>query len=187
MQAIDDTLLRAMIGWGEALPMLWTAARALTELGGSTWLIPLTLAVAAWLAVRGDRRRASALLIVAFGGRLLVEASKWAFDRARPDLIEHPVVVHSLSFPSGHAGNSTIVYLALALIVAPLFTRLRWPLASAAALATLIGLTRPILGVHWPTDVLAGWALGVAWTLTAVLSLRGWMSGRPISRPPLTR
>ncbi len=186
MQAIDNALLREMIGWGEASPLLWTFARGLTELGGSAWLVPLTLAVAAWLASRGHRRHAAALLLVTFGGRAVVELMKWSLARPRPDFIDHPVVVHSLSFPSGHAGNSMIVYLTLALIAGPLLTRSRWPVAAAAVLAIAIGLTRPILGVHWPTDVLAGWALGVAWTLSAVWLLSGWMKGRPVSRPPRT-
>ncbi|CAA9517744.1 MAG: hypothetical protein AVDCRST_MAG91-2006 [uncultured Sphingomonadaceae bacterium] len=184
MQAIDNALLREMIGWGEALPPLWTFARGLTELGGSRWLVPLTLAVAAWLTSRGHRRHAAALLLVTFGGRAVVEIMKWALARTRPDFIDHPVVVHSLSFPSGHAGNSMIAYLALALIAGPLLTRGRLPAAAAVLLAVAIGLTRPILGVHWPTDVLAGWTLGVAWTLSAVWALSGWMEGRPVSRPP---
>ena len=124
------------------------------------------------------------MLLVAFGGRAIVEFMKWLLARPRPDFIDHPVVVHSLSFPSGHAGNSMIVYLALALIAGPVLTRRLWPVAAAAIFAVAIGLTRPILGVHWPTDVLAGWMLGVAWTLSTVWLLDKWMRGRPVSRPP---
>ena len=184
MQAIDDFLLRTMIDWGEASPLLWTGARWLTELGGSAWLVPLTFVVAALLALRGHKQHGLALLLVTFGGRSFVEVLKWLLDRPRPDVIDHPVVVHSLSFPSGHAANSMIVYLALALIVAPLLRRRRsGAVAVAAILAVSIGLTRPILGVHWPTDVLAGWAVGIAWTPTMVRLLEQLM-GRPVVRPP---
>ena len=184
MQAIDDRLLAAMIGLGQASRPLWLLVRGLTELGGSSWLVPLTLVVAGWLLWRRQGRRAATLLAVTLGGRGLVELLKWSLGRARPATIDYPVIVHSLSFPSGHAANSMIVYLALALIAAPLLTRARWPLRAAVALSLAIGMTRPILGVHWPSDVLAGWALGVAWTLGAVWLLGRWMEGRPGSRPP---
>ena len=185
MQAIDNALLRALVRIGQDRPELLPLVRGVTELGGSAWLVPLTLAVAALVFLRGHRRHAAALLLVTSGGRLLVELLKWWTGRARPDLVDYQVTVHSLSFPSGHAANSLIVYLALALIVAPMFGPARWAVVIAVVAAVLIGLTRPILGVHWPSDVLAGWALALAWTLAATWSLAKWTRrGDPRTAPP---
>jgi undecaprenyl-diphosphatase len=73
--------------------------------------------------------------------------------------------VHYQSFPSGHAANSMIVYLALALLAFDDPRHRRWAVAGALLLSFLIGLSRPMLGVHWPSDVVAGWAFGLLWTL----------------------
>lgn len=144
-------------------------------------LWPISIVVAATLTLKGHKRRAAALLLVTVGGRLIVELLKWATDRPRPQLFDYPMIVHSQSFPSGHASNSMIVYLAAALIAAPLLTRGRWPATAAIVLAIAIGFTRPMLGVHWPSDVLAGWALGLAWTLSTVWLLTRWMEERPVA------
>ena len=184
MQAIDNALLRLAVGMGQDYPLLRTAARGVTELGGWRWLIPLTAAIAAWLFYRHQGRRAVSLLIVTLAGRQLVEWLKLLMDRARPALFDHAVDLHSLSFPSGHAANSMIVYLGVALIVGPVLTHRTWPVAAALIMAGLIGATRPLLAVHWPTDVVAGWALGLAWTLSSVWLLTRWIEGQPVTRLP---
>jgi len=184
LQAIDEALLGSLFGFGEAFAFWRVAARELTAFGGSAILVPLSLAVAAGLALGGHRRRAAGLLLITLVGRLLVEGVKLALARPRPALFDHQVAVTSLSFPSGHAANATIVYLTLALVVAPLLTSRRWPVPAALALAAFIGLTRPVLGVHWPSDVLGGWTMGLAWTLAAVRLLGPWMEGRSFNGPP---
>lgn len=186
MQAIDNALLTIATGARDAYPLLRTASLWLSELGSGVVLIALTAIVAAWLIFRGHRRAAAGLVGVTLSGRGGVELLKSATDRARPTDIDPQVVTYSLSFPSGHAANAMIVYLSLALIAAPIFTRSKWPPRAAWALAIVIGLTRPILGAHWPTDVLAGWALGLAWTLGGVWLLRAWIAGQPVGRPPHT-
>ena len=182
MQAIDDAVLLWLARLGQTIPGLETIARAVTELGGYRFLVPLSVVAAVWLYFGDHARRAVALLLVIFGGRLVVEIAKKIIDRPRPEFLAHQVEVHSLSFPSGHAGNSMIVFLTVALIIGPLITRRRWPLVCALVCTLLIGLTRPILAVHWLTDVLAGWSLGVAWTLSVVWLLDGWMKGQPVKR-----
>ena len=98
------------------------------------------------------------------GGRLMVELLKQSVGRLRPDLEMHAVTVQSLSFPSGHAANSMIAFVAIALFCAPARRRgSALTLAIAASLA--VGATRPLLGVHWPSDVLAGWIFGLAWAI----------------------
>jgi undecaprenyl-diphosphatase len=135
-----------------------------THLGGSFVLVPLALIVAGWLWLSGARRDALLLLATTMSGRAMVEFLKLLIDRPRPSLDPYPVYVSSQSFPSGHAGNSMVTYLALALFALPE----RWRpqgLAAALALALAIGTTRPVLGVHWPTDVIGGWAFGILWVL----------------------
>ena len=89
-------------------------------------------------------------------------------DRSRPAFDLHPVATHSSSFPSGHAGNSMAVFLAIALIAVPRAHR-RAAVIAALVATFLIGLTRPLLGVHWPSDVVAGWAVGAAIALAAAM------------------
>lgn len=184
MQAIDNALLGWLLQPAQASPTIVTTLRALTELGSWWATLSITALAAVFLVLRGRHRRSAALVLVVLTGRLSVELLKLWIDRPRPALVDYDVVVHSLSFPSGHAGNSTITYLSLALIMGPVVGKSRAPLAVAALLAFVIGLTRPMLGVHWPTDVLAGWAWGIAWTLSAMWLLNSWMTGRPFKRPP---
>ena len=146
-------------------PELARAARFLTELGGHFVLVPLALAGAAWLAFR--RRFGDALLLAAvtFGGRALVELQKAQAERIRPAGQEHLVDVQSLSFPSAHAADATLVYLSLALLLTQTWPRRALALWAATWLAIIIGASRVVLGVHWPSDVVAGWAFGLFWTL----------------------
>lgn len=168
--ALDGRILLALRQPGNlAVPIgphwLLPAMRDISALGGVTVMTMLTLAVAGWLLV--IRRRGVALrLVAAIGsGALLNTLLKFAFDRSRPDVVPHLVDIHSLSFPSGHAAMSAIVYPTLAVLVArqqrgP--ARL-YPIALAAVLMALIGFSRLYLGVHWPSDVLGGWTAGLGW------------------------
>ena len=147
-------------------PALVTLARALTFFGEPTLLIVAGFAVAAWLWWRGRARLAGALLLVILLGRGLSEVQKYWIARARPDLEPHLVVVKTSSFPSGHATSSMIFYLTLALV---LTAGTRWRRVAAAVsailLSLLIGISRVMLGVHWPSDVIGGWAFGMLWVL----------------------
>ena len=151
------------------------AARALSSLPTTFGLIlnivggvaaTIGLMVIAALVLWRRHRSGDALRFVAFvlGGRVIVEATKLFVHRARPALDPHPVTTHSLSFPSAHAANSMIVFCALALIFASRSTRRFWILAAITA-SLIIGASRSLLGVHWPSDVVAGWAIGGAWLL----------------------
>lgn len=155
---------------------LEVAARDITSLGGITVLSLVALAVAGYLLT--DRRYASALLVVVSvgGGMLLNMGLKAGFDRPRPDIVVHAVEVHTLSFPSAHAMLSAVTYLTLGALLAQ--TRLNrrqsvYVLAIAVLLTLLIGVSRVYLGVHWPTDVLAGWCVGSAWAMGCWLVI-GW-------------
>ena len=168
--------------------------RIFTQLGGVVVLALVTLVAVAMLA-RRRRFEAAALVIACFAGMELLNASlKAAFHRPRPHFA-HPLVTlpHSYSFPSGHASVSVAVYGALALILASA-VRSTWARtaigASALSLAALIGASRVVLDVHYLSDVLAGFSVGVAWLsacVLAVLALRSGLRLRHAGRRGLVR
>lgn len=163
----DVAAIGAAGPWREAHPQATVAIIAYTYLGSAYALLPLSGAAALWLWLKNRRAQAAALVAAVLATRGAVEVMKVLVDRARPSFETHPVLVHSQSFPSGHAANSMATFLALALFLAP--ERWRAAAVSAAVVASLaMGATRPLLGVHWPSDVVAGWLLGagivvVAW------------------------
>jgi len=151
------------------------AVRDVTALGGTTLVLVVT--VVSVLAFVFHKKRTHALVM---GGAVLAawassQATKAFFSRPRPDLVPHDVYVYSGSFPSGHSTMSTAAFLTLAMLVASLEVKRRSK-ALAYVLAALVivgvGFSRVYLGVHWPSDVLAGWCLGSAWALVGWLALR---------------
>jgi undecaprenyl-diphosphatase len=137
-----------------------------TALGGGPVLTLVSLLAAGYLVARREVALAAFLTSAVAAGGALNTYLKAVFVRDRPDVVPHLVEVSSASFPSGHAMNSAMVYLTLAalLISAERSRRVRAFLMAAAVLLTLlVGFSRMYLGVHWPSDVLAGWAVGAAW------------------------
>jgi undecaprenyl-diphosphatase len=159
---VDPEVLAAF-----ALPGLVPAARFLTHLGDGWTALTAAIAAAGWLVLRDHRRRAILVLVILASERLLVEAMKTGFDRARPDVAGRQVAVHNLAFPSGHSANAMAVGLAIALLATSPSLR-RPAVALALAIAFVTGLCRLVLQVHWPSDVVGGWAFGAAWTLLLV-------------------
>jgi undecaprenyl-diphosphatase len=172
-EGVDRRILVAL--YAGHRPAIALVAHVLTELGGGWVLTALTVAGAALLFRRGHRRRALVLAAGTALGRLLVELQKVEIGRLRPDANPHLVVVRTLSFPSAHSASSMLVYLSLALLLVdePGAQR-RWA-AGALLLSLLIGLSRVLLGVHWPSDVVGGWAFGLLWTMVVL-----WLSRRPL-------
>jgi undecaprenyl-diphosphatase len=141
--------------------------KRLTELGG--WIALGLVGIAAVVALAFKRRRRAALLLVIlFGGRMLVELQKLLFGSPRPPEDGHMVLAESLGFPSGHAANSMITYVAVAALVPVVQSRRVIALLLGFTLAVAIGLTRLFLGVHWPSDVFGGWAFGLLWIMLCV-------------------
>ena len=142
-------------------------ARLFTFLGEPTVLVGAGFLLAAWLWYRSRGRFAAGLLLVILIGRGLAEAQKYWIARARPAFEPHLVIVKTSSFPSGHATSSMIFYLTVALALAPPQWR-RAAAACAITLSLLIGLSRVMLGVHWPSDVIGGWSFGLLWVLVTL-------------------
>jgi undecaprenyl-diphosphatase len=183
--AFDRTILLALREPGDfanSKGPLWLqhAARDVTSLGGGTVLAIITAAALGFLLL--TRRIAPAILIAASGcgGAVLSMLLKSAFDRARPEIVPHLVDVYSASFPSGHAMLATTTYLTLGTLLAEVQPRRRvklYLLSWAVLLSLAIGVSRVYLGVHWPTDVLAGWCVGSAWALLCGL-VALWVQSR---------
>ena len=163
-------------------PDVAAVASWVTELGGGRVLLCATGFGLGFLLVRRDWRGAIQLTGITLTGRLLVEVQKdWA-ARLRPDAMGHLVPVDSLAFPSGHAANATLVWLCLALLLPRSARGRAFAVWAAVWLALAVGLSRVMLGVHWPSDVIGGWAFGLFWTLLLLL-----LSGHDFSQgtPPL--
>jgi undecaprenyl-diphosphatase len=149
----------------------------ITSLGSTTVLTLITLCVMVYLLI--DKKRAAALFVffAVGGGTLLMNLLKLGFQRPRPDLVPHLAQVYDYSFPSGHTTMATITYLTLGALLARVEKQTRikvFVMGVAVVLALLVGFSRVYLGVHWPTDVMAGWSLGAAWAMLCWLAAR-WL------------
>lgn len=160
--------------------------RDLTALGGTTVLTLLTLFVTGFLLMSGKKRSALFVAASVALGTVLATALKIAFDRPRPDLVPHGMEVYTQSFPSSHAMMSALVYLTLGALLARTQAKVRvrvYLIVVAIFLTIVIGVSRLYLGVHWPTDVLAGWSLGSCWALLSWLVAR-WLQRKGPVEPP---
>jgi undecaprenyl-diphosphatase len=168
-------VLRAPGDPGDPLGPAWVEEmfRDFTALGGIGVLGLLTLVSIGYLWLQGLRRIAWFLLLAILGGLLLSLALKAGFHRPRPELVSHGSMIYTSSFPSGHSMLAAVVYLTGGALLAVVHTarRVRVYLIGCAVLATLlVGVSRVYLGVHWPSDVLAGWAAGAAWAAACWLA-----------------
>jgi undecaprenyl-diphosphatase len=154
--------------------------RDLTSLGGRSVLLLVTASVVLYLWLVRTFHAMWLVLGAAVGGQLLTALLKAAFARPRPDVVPHLAPVNFSSFPSGHSMSAAVVYLTLGLLLARLTdrTRLRIYFLTLATFVTfLVGISRVYLGVHYPTDVLAGWAAGAVWAASCWL-LAGYLQRR---------
>lgn len=182
---IDERILLALRTPGDPADPIGSRAFELavmdiTALGGFAVLTLLVLLACGYLAVQKKWGDAALLLVATIGGTLISETLKAGFARARPDLVAHVVETTSMSFPSGHAMLSAVTYLTLGVLLARTQESARvrnYILGAAIFLTLLIGVSRLYLGVHWPTDVLAGWCLGAAWALLCLWAAT-WLARR---------
>lgn len=171
-RSFDVQLLHAAQSLRAGHPAVVEVLRDLSSLGSTTVLTLFTLTAVAYLISVRSRASAALLATSVIAGALAVGALKVAFARLRPDAAFADMVVAGMSFPSGHAGMSAIVYLTLGSLIASTRSRVSERgvvLVTAALMALLVGLSRIALGVHWATDVLGGWAFGAGWALAWLL------------------
>jgi undecaprenyl-diphosphatase len=167
-------------------PWLQEAARDISALGSMIVLGILLLAVVGYLLL--TRRRAAAWLMLGAvsSGVALNDLLNLSFARPRPDLVAPAVRVFTASFPSGHATQSAITYLTLGALLARTHSEIPvriYFMTLAGLLTVLVGLSRIYLGVHYPTDVLAGWCIGTVWAMGCWVLMTG-LQGRGQVEPP---
>ena len=155
---VDVAIMSRMAELRASAPGPTALAALATKLGGAAFLLPAAALAALLLLLRRQPALASILTLTVLGERVLVHGLKDLLGRSRPTGGE--LTVDSLAFPSAHAANSMTVYLAIAIFAVPEAQR-RPAMIAAALLSLLVGLTRVFLGVHWTSDVVGGWALGL--------------------------
>lgn len=169
----------------------WLAdvGRDLTALGGVTFLSLLTMSVVGFFWLRKMYAAGTLVLAITISASLVNVALKDYYHRPRPELVPHLTGVYTSSFPSGHAMLSTVVFLTLGTLLGRYTAELRlraYFLGIALTLCLLVGVSRVYMGVHYPTDVLAGWVAGLVWGLicwlvTKELQRRGIIEWRTIA------
>ena len=184
-QMIDERILLALRNPQDPTdplgpPWVEEMGRDLTALGGLAILTLLTGGVAGYLVLSHKYALATLVVVAVMGGSLLSLLLKAEFERPRPDLVPHGMYVYNASFPSGHSMGAAATYLTLGALLARVQSRRRlkiYFMLVAMLLTFLVGLSRIYLGVHWPTDVLAGWTAGALWALICWL-VTWWLQAR---------
>jgi undecaprenyl-diphosphatase len=167
-------------------PWLPEAMRDISALGSTLVLGLILLAVVGYLLLARKRAAAWLMLGSVVSGVVLNNLLKFGFARPRPDLVTPAVRVFTASFPSGHATMSAITYLTLGALLARTHSELRMRIffmTLAGLLTVLVGVSRVYLGVHYPTDVLAGWCIGTAWAMGCWV-LMTWLQRKGKVEPP---
>ncbi len=162
--------------------------RDITALGGNAILIFLTLSIAGFLILLKQKWVALFLVCALVSGILMSSGLKLFFDRPRPDLVPHGSYVYTRSFPSGHSALAAVTYLTLGALLARVQTSRRlkaYILLLALFITVAVGISRVYLGVHWPTDVIAGWTLGATWAALCWIIFRWFQREKQIDQPVL--
>jgi len=163
LASFDNALFSAISELGNVSGWKEDALRDVTALGSNTALVFVTISVAGALAMAGEKKKALTFVIAVAVGIAITFLLKAGIDRPRPPLTMQDVGVYTQSFPSAHATLSTLVYFYIAYLLTH-FTQINavrvWIYLAATFLVFCIGLSRILLGVHWPSDIIAGWFAG---------------------------
>jgi len=198
MGEVDELDRRILLGLRNAAdpaltlgpPWIGEMVRDFTAFGGFTAVTLLTLASAGGLWLAKKRRTALTALLAVAGGIAINYFLKELFHRARPDLVPHGSYVTSSSFPSGHSLVSAVTFLTLGAVLANVQPRPAlkiYVFSLALALTGMVGFSRVYLGVHWPSDVLAGWCAGLVWSalvwwITRRFQRKGTIEPEPVQK-----
>lgn len=179
---LEIRIMRAMRVGGEPLggDLAAAAMRDITALGGAVLIAPLTGLILGYLWMCRRYRVAVLIAVATLGGQALNALLKHMFARERPDATLHLVEVNSPSFPSGHSMAASIFYLTIGALLARAAQRRRekiYLMSCAVLLTVAVGFSRVYLGVHYPTDVLAGWCAGGAWAIICWFAM-DWLARR---------
>jgi undecaprenyl-diphosphatase len=182
--SFDEAILRAMRdpqNLSDPIGPRWVedAFRDITALGGITVLLLLIAGTSGFLWLEGKRRTTVLIVLATLGGLAISQLLKGVFDRPRPELVPHLEITYTSSFPSGHAMVSATVYLTLGVLLTRVVHARRvkfYVMLLAVLLTGLVGASRVYLGVHYPTDVLAGWTAGLVWATLF------WLASRRLAR-----
>lgn len=191
-QLADEVLEREAFAFDEAIllwinqfatPTLDRVMLSVTKLGDPTTVMPITVAGFCVMWLRRYYLEAKMFAINCLGGAILSTGLKLAFSKVRPQLWAQLVQETSYSFPSGHALGSVVLYGFLAYLLAQHYRQQRQVIyALATVLIGSIGLSRLYLGVHWPTDVIAGYGIGFLWITVGIALLR-FQQRRTVNKP----
>lgn len=171
---LDDAVLLALRARGDVSDPIGPAwleetARDLTALGSTSVVLIIVGVSAGYLFLAARRHAALLVLVSVLGGMLLNHALKFGFARPRPEIVSPLAQVFSASFPSGHAAAAAAAYLTLGALLARTAASTRQTklffVGVAVLLTFVVGVTRVYLGLHYPTDVAAGWCIGAAWAM----------------------
>ncbi len=169
--AFDTTLLLWLHQFSN--PMLDRIMLIITQLGNPSIVVLVAVVSLALLWLQGYKQEAKVFAIACLGGIILNTGMKLAFSKARPELWHRLITEKSFSFPSGHALGSVVLYGFLAYLLAVGYPKLAWIIYILAVVAIIaIGLSRLYLGVHWPTDIIAGYGIGFLWLRMCILMLQ---------------
>lgn len=184
-QAVADGLNRIV----SPSPATVEALLWLTALGDTLTAVCVFVLTTAWLLVRSERRLAAFVATTGLGLAVLVPVTKLLVGRPRPEVaVSVAELPGSASFPSGHAMISLVTWTTVALVLLPSVRRRArpWLLVAALAVALVVGATRVALGVHFVSDVVAGWALGAAWLVVITTAFRAWQRDERVAPSPLS-
>lgn len=178
---VDEAIVMALRHGDSANPWgpRWfeEMVRDFTALGSAGVLVFLTATAIGYLLLDRKLRAALVVLVSVAGGLILSTLMKLGFDRPRPELMPPDMYVYSASFPSGHSMMAAVTYLTLGALLVSVERPMRhriYVVLLALFLTLVVGASRVYLGVHWPSDVVAGWAIGAAWALLCWAVMR-WL------------
>jgi len=182
VQRFDETVVRSLRNAEDLAQPIgpdWfkELARDFTALGGYGILSTITILVTTFLHLERRPARAHFVVVVIVAGYSLSMTLKALIARPRPDIVPWLSHVHSSSFPSGHSMMSAVVYLSLGLMLSDLTSRRlvkTFVVVAPLTISALVGFSRVYMGVHYPTDIVVGWWLGISWSLACWLAIRRW-------------